>query len=173
MSLQPPNHGLFFYVKNVFLHSDFKEEVYIRLPPGFPKVSKGVVAHLKCSLDRLKQPPKAWFEKLKDALLTLQFLQSSYDPSMFLHHCSIGITILLVYVDDFIITGTDPTMIQDLQLSLHHSFHMKDLIYFLGLEVHQSKKGMVLDQHQYTLNLIKMVSLTHHFIGILLAVSSI
>lgn len=92
----------FFYVKNVFLHGDLKE-VYIRLPPGFPKVLEGVVARLKCSLDRLKQASKAWFEKLKDTLLTLQFLQSPYDLSMFLHHYSTGITILLVYVDDIII----------------------------------------------------------------------
>lgn len=74
---------------------------------------------------------------------------------MFPHHRSTGITVL--YVDDIIITGTDTAMIQDLQLSLHHSFHMKDLgplTYFLGLEVHQSEKGLVLDQHKYTLDLI-------------------
>ena len=73
-----------FDVKNMFLHGDFKEEVYTRLPPGFPKISKGVVARLKCSLYRLKQAPTTWFKKLKDALLTLQFLQSPYNPSMFL-----------------------------------------------------------------------------------------
>ena len=49
-------------------------------------------------------------------------------------------------MDDIIITGTDTAMIQDLQLSLHQSFQMKDLeplTYFLGLEVHHSEKELI------------------------------
>ena len=83
---------------------------------------------------------------------------------MFLHGTSIGITMLLVYVDDIIITGTDGVMINELQISLHQPFHMKDLgplTYFLGLEVQQSEKGLVLDQHNYTLDLIDMAGLSH------------
>ena len=41
---------------------------------------------------------------------------------------------------------------------------MKDLgplTYFLGLEVHQSEKGLVLDQHKYTLELIDMAGISH------------
>ena len=110
------------------------------------------------------QAPRAWFEKSCDELLKLKFCQSQYDPSMFLHCTSTGITVLLVYVDDIIITGTDGAMINELQNSLHQSFHMKDLgplTYFLGLEVHQSEKGLVLDQHKYTLDLIDMAGLSH------------
>ncbi|XP_068662971.1 uncharacterized mitochondrial protein AtMg00810-like [Aristolochia californica] len=47
--------------------------------------------------------------------------------------------ILLVYVDDIIITGSDSGLINKLQQVLHATFHMKDLgqlTYFLGLEVH-------------------------------------
>ena len=50
-------------------------------------------------------------------------------------------------------------MIQHLQASLHNSFHMKDLgplTYFLGLEVHQSDKGLILNQHKYAIGLIGM-----------------
>ena len=70
--------------------------------------------------------------------------------------------VLLVYVDIIIITGMDAEMIQQLQVSLHDSFHMKDLgplTYFLGLEVHQSAKGIVLNQHKYDLDLIDMAGL--------------
>ena len=83
---------------------------------------------------------------------------------MFLHRSSNGITILLVYMDDIIISGTDSDMIKHLQASLHESFHMKDLgplTYFLGLEVHQSKKGLILDQHKYAMDLIEMAGLQH------------
>ena len=63
---------------------------------------------------------------------------------------STGVTVLLVYVDDIIITGTDDSMIKSIQASLRDYFHMEDLgplHYFLGLEVHQSPKGLFLNQH--------------------------
>ena len=53
-------------------------------------------------------------------------------------------------------------MISKLQSSLHQSFHMKDLgplTYFLGLEVHHTKKGIILRQHKYALDLIELAGL--------------
>lgn len=53
-------------------------------------------------------------------------------------YTSTGVIVLLVYVDDIIITGTDAGMIKSLQASLSASFHVKDLgqlHYFLGLEM--------------------------------------
>lgn len=67
---------------------------------------------------------------------------------------------LLVYVDDMIISGTNTTIIQNLQASLHDSFHMKYLglvTYFLGLEVQE--KWLILNQHKYAIELIDMVGL--------------
>lgn len=83
---------------------------------------------------------------------------------MFLNHSATGITVLLIYVDDIIIIGIDFEMIKDLQVSLHKSCHMKDLgplTYFLGLEVHQSEKGLIPDQHKYNLDLIDIAGLLH------------
>ena len=134
----------------MFLHGDLKEEVYMRLPQEITGASAGDVARLQQSLYGLKQAPCAWFENFRDAHLHLKFSQSASDPSMFLHRSSNGITVLLVYVDDIIISGTDSNMIKYLQTSVHESFHMKDLgplTFILGLEVHQSEKGLILDQH--------------------------
>ncbi|XXG61102.1 hypothetical protein AAC387_Pa04g2839 [Persea americana] len=125
-------------VKNAFLHGDLQEDVYMHLPKGCSS-NPGMVAKLRRSLYGLKQAPRAWFEKFQAALLRLDFRPSLYDPSMFLHHAPSGITILLVYVDDIVITGPNAGMIQQLQASLRESFQMKDLgplHYFLGLEVH-------------------------------------
>ena len=58
--------------------------------------------------------------------------------------------------------GPNVKMIQELQASLNETLHMKDLDplnYFLGLEVHQSTKGIVLNQHKYTIDLIDLASL--------------
>lgn len=93
-------------VKNALFHGDLKEEVYMRLPPGFPSFSKDSISRLRRSLYDLKQAPQAWFEKFCEALLQLDFSQSPYDHSLFLHRTTKAITILLVYVDDIIASST-------------------------------------------------------------------
>lgn len=85
------------------------------------------------------------------------FLQSQYDLSLIFRKTSHGITILLVYIDDIIITGDDPNIILQLQKSLHASFHMKDLgplTNFLGLKVHKTQGRLFMDQNKYTWDLI-------------------
>ena len=101
-------------VKNAFLHGDLQEEVYMRIPQGVPSPSKRTVCRLRKSLYGLKQAPRAWFETFKSRLCKSGFTQSPYDPSLFLCHTSTGVTALLVYVDDIIITGTDNGMIKSL-----------------------------------------------------------
>jgi hypothetical protein len=73
-----------------------------------------------------------------------------------------GIVLLLVYVDDIVITGIDTALIFQLQERLQSSFHMKDLgplQYFLGLEVHSTTTGIFLHQHKYIQELIALASL--------------
>ncbi|XP_047265992.1 uncharacterized mitochondrial protein AtMg00810-like [Capsicum annuum] len=73
-----------------------------------------------------------------------------------------GCVLILVYVDDIIITGTDSSLITSLQQQLKDSFHMKDLgtlTHFLGLEVHRDSSGVFLNQHKYTQDLISLEGL--------------
>ncbi|KAG6489982.1 hypothetical protein ZIOFF_051264 [Zingiber officinale] len=67
-------------------------------------------------------------------------------------------TILLVYVDDMIVTGDDEVEIQALKSKLTSEFEIKDLRslkYFLGIEVARSKKGIYVCQRKYVLDLLK------------------
>uniref|UniRef100_A0A1S3ZHA5 Uncharacterized mitochondrial protein AtMg00810-like n=1 Tax=Nicotiana tabacum TaxID=4097 RepID=A0A1S3ZHA5_TOBAC len=71
---------------------------------------------------------------------------------------SVADTILLVvYVDDIVIIGSDYAGISSLKSFLHTRFHTKDLgqlKYFLGVEVNRSKKGILLSQRKYILDLL-------------------
>lgn len=73
---------------------------------------------------------------------------------MFLFTCASHITILLIYVDDIVITGDDALVISLLQKYLCSRFNIKDLgslKYFLGIKVARSKAGIFLNERKYAL----------------------
>ena len=108
-------------------------------PRGLFSSPTSHVCKLRRFLYGLKQAPRAWFEKFHTTLL--QFSFRKYDTSLFLRKSDMGIVVLLVYVDDIVITGSDYALLGQLKTHLSESFHMKDLgslTYFLGLEAHQS-----------------------------------
>uniref|UniRef100_A0A2N9EJA1 Integrase catalytic domain-containing protein n=1 Tax=Fagus sylvatica TaxID=28930 RepID=A0A2N9EJA1_FAGSY len=128
-------------------------------PPGFsPKVCR-----LRRALYGLKQAPRAWFAKFSSTISQHGFSASSYDSALFFRRSDHGITLLLLYVDDMIITGDDVQGIQDLKRFLGQHFEMKDLgplSYFLGLEVSSSSDGYYLTQAKYTSDLISRAGIT-------------
>ena len=127
-------------VKNAFLNGDLSEEVYRQSPPGL-FVESNKVCRIRRALYGLKQAPKAWFAKFSSTIFRLGYTASLCDSASFLLHTDKGTTLLLLYVDDMIITGDDLTGIQDLKNFLSQQFEMKDLgyfSYFLGLEITHS-----------------------------------
>lgn len=70
--------------------------------------------------------------------------QSKSDNTVFYKQSTCGIILLVVYVDDIVITGSDVQGISSLKSFLQSQFSTKDLghlQYFLGIEVVRSKKG--------------------------------
>jgi hypothetical protein len=66
-----------------------------------------------------------------------------------------GVVVIVIFVDDLIITRDSDVDIFDLKKLLKQKFEMKDLgelCYFLNIEVIQSPKGIWLLQRQYALN---------------------
>ncbi|BBG96882.1 hypothetical protein Prudu_005830, partial [Prunus dulcis] len=133
-------------VKNAFLHGDLEEEVFMKQPPGFEDSTHPQFA------------PRAWNAKFTGYLPTLGFKSSHSDPSLFVQHTGNDIIILLLYVDDIIITGSSDQLIQRVVTDLSEVFEMKDmgqLTYFLGLQISYNSSGDIfVSQTKYAKDLL-------------------
>ncbi|KAM3297166.1 hypothetical protein ACQJBY_039175 [Aegilops geniculata] len=120
-------------------------------------VSRGwCLRQIDRSIYGLKQSPRAWYARL------LGFVPSKADASLFIFsHGAIQIY-MLVYVDDIVIAGSTPHVVDCLVQSLSASFPIKDLgrlEYFLGLEASFHSGGMTLTQKKYALDLLHRVNM--------------
>jgi hypothetical protein len=131
-------------VNNAFLHGVLCEDVYMKIPQGLTGFSDDKVCKLTKSLYGLKQASRKWYEKLSHFLISHQFTQAPYDPTLFVKKTTNSFTALLVYVDDIVLTGNNMSEITNIKVQLHKTFGIKDLgtlKFFLGLEVAHSTKG--------------------------------
>ncbi|GJU58999.1 retrovirus-related pol polyprotein from transposon TNT 1-94 [Tanacetum coccineum] len=113
-------------VKTVFLNGPLKEEVYVSQPDGFVDPDfPDHVYRLKKALYSLKQAPRAWYDKLSSFLIEHKFTK------------------------DF------PKRFANLMKSNFEMSMMGELKFFLGLQVHQSPRGIFISQPQYAIELLK------------------
>ncbi|RVW23954.1 Retrovirus-related Pol polyprotein from transposon TNT 1-94 [Vitis vinifera] len=146
-------------VKNAFLNGDLEEEVYMDIPAGLETTSNfNKVCRLRKSLYGLKQSPRAWFERFTKVVKGYGFVQCQSDHTLFVKHFPEGkLAIIIVYVDDIILTGDHEEKIDLLKKLLTKEFEIKNLgtlKYFLGMEIARSKKGIVVSQRKYVLDLL-------------------
>ena len=124
-------------------------------------INKDFLNHV-CKLNRslygLKQASRAWLDRLSRYLLHLGFYYGKANSSLFILHKGQSIVLLLIYVDDIIVTGNDNNIISDLISTLSSEFSLKDLgslHYFLGLEVKYLPNGLFVSQTKYIRDLLE------------------
>nr|GFC88817.1 copia protein [Tanacetum cinerariifolium] len=109
-------------VKTMFLYGPLKEEVYINQPDGFvDPYHPDKVYRLKKALYGLKQAPRAWGD----------------------------ILLVQIYVDEIIFGSTNPNLLKRFEKLMHIKFEMSmmgELKFFLGIQIHQSPRGIFINQ---------------------------
>ena len=117
-------------------------------PPGFiDSVHPQLVCKLHKSLYGLKQALRAWNDRFTTFLPSLGLKHTYADSSLFVKTHDHGVIILLVYVDDSIISGTASCGIQRVIDSLIAEFDITDLgelHYFMGIQISHVPTGLVL-----------------------------
>jgi hypothetical protein len=152
-------------VKCAFLNDDLAERVYIFQPPGF--VQSGAEDHV-CLLNKalygLWQSPRQWNARLDAHLTTLGLVQSHANPSLYIFLEGDLFLILIIYVNDLLITGSHATKIQWLEYELSSEFKMSllgPLAIYLGVSFFYEPAGILMSHTRYIQKCLDELGLTN------------
>ncbi|GJY81339.1 retrovirus-related pol polyprotein from transposon TNT 1-94 [Tanacetum coccineum] len=141
------------------------EEVYVNQPDGFvDPYHPDKVYHLKKALYGLKQAPRAWYDKLSNFLVSKGFSKGSIDPTLFITKHGEDILLVQIYVDDIIFGSTNPKLSKQFGKLMHIKFDMSmmgELKFFLGIQIHQSPRGILINQAKYAQEILKKHGIDH------------
>ncbi|GJT05417.1 retrovirus-related pol polyprotein from transposon TNT 1-94 [Tanacetum coccineum] len=135
------------------------EEVYVAQLEGFvdPDHLEKVYL-LRKALYGLKQAPRAWYDKLSNFLMSKGFTKGTIDLTLFKIKYGEDILLVQIYVDDIIFGSTNPKYSKTFEKLMHSRFEMSlmgEMQFFLGLHIHQSLKGIFINQAKYALEILK------------------
>jgi hypothetical protein len=121
-------------VKSAFFNGYINELVYVEQPRGFEDDKKpNHVYKLKKALYGLKQSSRAWYERLRDFLLSKGFIMVKVDITLFTKKIEKDLFVLQIYVDDiiFVSTNKDFCEFENMMASEFEISMIGELIYFL------------------------------------------
>ncbi|GJR68538.1 retrovirus-related pol polyprotein from transposon TNT 1-94 [Tanacetum coccineum] len=152
----------------------YGEVFYVAQPKGFVDPDHPEKVYLlRKALYGLKQAPRAWYDELSNFLMSKGFTKGTIDPTLFKIKYGEDILLVQIYVDDIIFGSTNPKYSKRFEKLMHSRFEMSlmgEMKFFLGLQIHQSPKGIFINQAKYALEILKKHNMDNcHSIGTPLA----
>ncbi|GJS34400.1 retrovirus-related pol polyprotein from transposon TNT 1-94 [Tanacetum coccineum] len=128
-------------VKTAFLNGPLKEE----------------------ALYGLKQAPRAWYDEISNFLISKGFSKGSIDPTAFITKHGDDTLLVQIYIDDIIFGSTNLKLSKKFEKLMHNKFEismMGELKFFLGIQIHQSLRGIFINQAKYAQKILKKHGMT-------------
>ncbi|GJZ02775.1 putative ribonuclease H-like domain-containing protein [Tanacetum coccineum] len=146
-------------VKSDLLYSTIKEEVYVCQPSGFEDPQfPDKVYKVEKALYGLHQALRAWYETLYTYLIENGFRRGTIDKTLFIKKDKGDILLVQVYVNDIIFGSIKKSLCDEFEGLMHKRFQMsyiRELTFFLGLQVKQKKDGIFISQDKYVADILK------------------
>ena len=114
-------------VDTAFLQTQVNEDIYVQQPKGFAKKgTKGepLVCKLNKSLYGLKQSSRNWYKEIDAWLKQYGLSPSAADPCVYSKISGNEVLIIVLYVDDLIIAGSNRTQVNLFKQSISKRFKM-------------------------------------------------
>ncbi|XP_047155510.1 uncharacterized mitochondrial protein AtMg00810-like [Vigna umbellata] len=124
------------------------------------------VAHINSSQhtvmqrpQRHKQAPRAWIKKIDSYSIKEKFNKCAAEHGVYVKGDFVKeLIIICLYVDDLLVTRSNPRFIDEFKKIMEAKFEMTDLgnlSYFLGIEFIHTTNGLMLHQKKYAGELLK------------------
>ena len=108
--------------KSTFSHGDLHEEINMEQPPRFLQKDSSIICQLKKSIYCLKKSLWDWYAKNDIFILYTSFSGCLSHNTIYTKKVGKYLIILVLYVDDIILTGSDPNLTHDVNSSLKKYF---------------------------------------------------
>lgn len=138
-------------VETAFLNAQLEEEAYLKPPNRLYMNQENKVLKLNRSLYGLKQAPRAWNQELTNTLKRLKFNCIDVDQSVLKCEIDNEECYLCFYVDDILIAGKEPKLIDQVKTALKETYKVTDLgdaKSFPGITIHRDRKTKTMEMDQ-------------------------
>nr|GEU80928.1 putative ribonuclease H-like domain-containing protein [Tanacetum cinerariifolium] len=123
----------------------------------------GFMVYQMDALYGLHQAPRAWYETLANYLLENGFQRGKIDQTLFIKRQKGDILLVQIYVDDIIFCATNKDLCKSFEKLMKDKFQtssIRELTFFLGLQVNQKKDGIFINQDKYVAEILRKFRLT-------------
>jgi len=146
-------------VKAAFLNGVLPSAVYIEQPLSHIKGdATRKVLRLKKALYGLVEAPRLWYETLSKAMASEGFKRATEDPCLYYRWKGDDLTLVGVFVDDFLMFSTNKKQLEETKKALAKKFKTKDMglaRWVLEMRIQQTPEYKILDQSQYAKEVLK------------------
>ena len=134
-----------FDVKTAFLNGKLEEDIYMTQPNGYSDVTP-MVCKLKKILCGLKQSPRCWNKRFLNFMSSIGLIESNVDPCLFVRKTKTSKLIVVIYVDNGLVAGTDETEIEEFLNGLKTEFKItvSTAQQYLGIQIVMTPDGSIL-----------------------------
>ena len=146
-------------VVTAFLYGIMKESVFCEVPEGIEVDGDFNCLKLVKAIYGLKQASRVWNETFDEFVCSIGFQVSAFDPCLYIKVVDGHCVLVLVYVDDVLVTGSSPELITCAKNDLKTRFEMTDsgkCCFVLGIELVDGPDGSVtMCQRRYIEDILK------------------
>ena len=142
-------------VITAFLLAPLSEEIYIKIPDGYPTKPghEGKVLRLNKSLYGLKQAPHDWNKAVDAHLRSMQFTPTVTEPCLYVGQFEGKTCYICLYVDDMLIATPNRSLMAKLKASIDVKYPIEDrgpLAFFLNMHFTRDRVNRTVKVHQQT-----------------------
>ncbi|XP_031248923.1 uncharacterized protein LOC116106736 [Pistacia vera] len=138
--------------------SELWKEIFVEQPEGYKvEGKKDNVYLLRKALYGLKQAPRAWYNRINDHLCSLGYTRSPNEHTLYIRKTGRGLAMVSLYVDDLLVTRSNPKELDQFKSAMQTEFEMTDLglmKYFLGMEISQTVGEIFVCQQRYATEIL-------------------